>query len=79
MSKLDTEDPLHILEVDNKRVRMQQIERLAQTKSSRDSGKVKALLEKISKAASNGSWYSKMMEEPAVCPIAKLPHSLLFR
>jgi methylmalonyl-CoA mutase len=55
MSKLDTEDPLHILEVDNKRVRMQQIERLAQTKSSRDSGKVKALLEKISKAASNGS------------------------
>ena len=55
MSKLDTEDPLHILEVDNKRVRIQQIERLAQTKSSRDSGKVKALLEKISKAASNGS------------------------
>jgi methylmalonyl-CoA mutase len=55
MSKLDSEDPLHILEVDNKRVRMQQIERLAQTKSSRDQEQVKVILKKISKAASNGS------------------------
>jgi methylmalonyl-CoA mutase len=55
MSKLDTEDPLHILEVDNKRVRIQQIERLAQTKSSRDQEQVKVILKKISKAASNGS------------------------
>ena len=34
---------------------MQQIERLAQTKSSRDQEQVKVILKKISKAASNGS------------------------
>jgi methylmalonyl-CoA mutase len=53
--KLNDEDPLHILEVDNKRVRAQQIERLKQTKSGRDSEKVKAILEKISKVAASGS------------------------
>tara|TARA_B110000967_G_scaffold106491_1_gene109185 strand:- start:277 stop:2394 length:2118 start_codon:yes stop_codon:yes gene_type:complete len=52
--KIDNEDPLHILEVDNERVRAQQIERLTQTKSGRNSEKVKAVLEKISKAAAIG-------------------------
>ena len=53
--KLNDEDPLHILEVDNERVRAQQIERLKQTKSGRDSEKVKAILEKISKVAASGT------------------------
>ena len=52
--KIDDQDPLHILEVDNDRVRAQQIERLTQTKSGRNSEKVKAVLEKIYKAAATG-------------------------
>ena len=49
--QLKEEDPLHILEVDNKRVRQQQIDRLNDIKSKRDSRKVKTCLEKISNAA----------------------------
>ncbi|MDA9970257.1 methylmalonyl-CoA mutase [Flavobacteriaceae bacterium] len=53
--KLENEDALHILEVDNKLVRAQQLERLNHTKTQRDSGKVKEVLEKLTKAAANGS------------------------
>ena len=53
--KLKNEDALHILEVDNELVRTQQLERLSDTKAQRDSGKVKIVLEKLTKAAANGS------------------------
>ena len=46
---------MQILEVDNELVRSQQINRLATTKSNRNSKKVKEILEKISKAAGNGT------------------------
>ena len=53
--KLENEDTLHILEVDNELVRAQQLERLNHTKTQRDSEKVKLILEKLTKAADNGS------------------------
>ena len=53
--KLENEDALHILEVDNELGSGQQLERLNHTKSQRDSEKVKVILEKLTKAAANGS------------------------
>ncbi len=53
--KLENEDALHILEVDNELVRAQQLERLNHTKTQRNSEKVKLILEKLTKAAANGS------------------------
>ena len=53
--KLENEDALHILEVDNELVRAQQLERLNHTKIQRNSEKVKVVLEKLTKAAANGS------------------------
>ena len=53
--KLKTEDPLHILEVDNDLVRSQQIERLNHTKSTRDFKKIKEVLKKITKSATDGT------------------------
>jgi methylmalonyl-CoA mutase len=53
--KLENEDALHILEVDNELVRSQQLERLHHTKTQRDSKKVKLVLEKITKAAASGT------------------------
>jgi len=52
--RLEKEDPLHILDVDNQMVRKQQIERLQQIKASRDNDKVKASLAKLTDAAKNG-------------------------
>ncbi|MFN4026965.1 MAG: methylmalonyl-CoA mutase [Flavobacterium sp.] len=52
--RLDKEDPLHILDVDNQMVRQQQIERLNQIKATRDTAKVKASLAKITESAQNG-------------------------
>ena len=49
--RLEQEDPLHILEVDNETVRKQQIERLNAIKSSRNSEKVKLALQKLTEAA----------------------------
>ncbi len=49
--RLDKEDPLHILDVDNQMVRRQQIERLNQIKSTRDTAKVKECLDRITQAA----------------------------
>jgi methylmalonyl-CoA mutase len=45
--KLEQEDPLHILEVDNELVRFKQIERLEKIKKERDNDLVKKLLEKL--------------------------------
>ena len=52
--RLEKEDPLHILDVDNQMVRRQQLERLAEIKASRDSGKVKECLEKLTESAKTG-------------------------
>ncbi|MDY0089103.1 MAG: methylmalonyl-CoA mutase [Flavobacteriaceae bacterium] len=53
--RLEKEDPLHILEVDNQTVRKQQIERLNQIKATRDNAKVKECLEKITEVAKTGN------------------------
>ncbi len=52
--RLEKEDPLHILEVDNQTVRRQQIERLESIKASRDTDKVTACLQKLTDAARSG-------------------------
>jgi methylmalonyl-CoA mutase len=52
--KLSKEDKLDILEVDNVRVREQQIARLAQIRASRDGAKVHAALEALTTAARTG-------------------------
>ena len=53
--KLDYEDPLHILEVDNNIVRKQQIKRLEKLKSNRNNTQVISCLKKITYAAKNKS------------------------
>ncbi|QSB28238.1 methylmalonyl-CoA mutase [Flavobacterium sp. CLA17] len=52
--RLEKEDPLHILDVDNQMVRKQQIERLKEIKSSRDTEKVNQSLEKLILCAKTG-------------------------
>lgn len=52
--RLEKEDPLHILDVDNQMVRRQQIERLEKIKATRDNAKVKECLEKLTNAAMTG-------------------------
>ena len=49
--RLDKEDPLQILDVDNDMVRKQQIERLNQIKATRDNDKVKTCLAKLTDCA----------------------------
>ncbi len=51
--RLDKEDPLHILDVDNQMVRKQQIEQLQHIKATRDNDKVKACLAKLTDCAKN--------------------------
>lgn len=53
--RLEKEDPLHILDVDNQMVRKQQIERLEQIKATRDNAKVKECLAKLTDAAKNSN------------------------
>ena len=53
--RLEKEDPLHILDVDNQMVRKQQIEQLQQIKATRDNNKVKACLEKLTDCAKNAN------------------------
>ncbi len=53
--QLKKEDPLHVLEVDNELVRSQQIDRLHNIKSIRDTKKVEVILERLSKVAMDGS------------------------
>ncbi len=52
--RLEKEDPLEILEVDNTSVRRQQIERLQKLRTSRNNDEVKAALEAITEAARTG-------------------------
>ncbi len=52
--RLEKEDPIEILEVDNRAVREAQINRLKRIKSERDSGKVAAALEAITNCAETG-------------------------
>jgi methylmalonyl-CoA mutase len=52
--KLNKQDPVDILEVDNVKVRDGQIARLAQIRSTRDSAKVQAALVALSAAAQSG-------------------------
>lgn len=49
--RLEKEDPLHILDVDNQMVRKQQIERLEQIKATRDTAKVQECLAKLTSCA----------------------------
>ncbi|WP_179006053.1 methylmalonyl-CoA mutase [Winogradskyella forsetii] len=49
--RLEQEDPISTLEVDNQTVRLQQIERLEQIKASRDNDAVTKALSKLTKAA----------------------------
>lgn len=49
--RLEKEDPLHILDVDNNMVRKQQIERLDQIKATRDKAKVTECLNKLIECA----------------------------
>jgi methylmalonyl-CoA mutase len=52
--RLEKEDPLQILDVDNQKVRLSQIERLNSIKSTRDSEKVKNALLKLTQSAQSG-------------------------
>ena len=52
--RLKKEDPLQILDVDNQKVRLSQIERLERIKSERDSQKVTDSLLKLTKSAKTG-------------------------
>lgn len=52
--RLDQEDPIDILEVDNTAVRKQQIERLQQLKANRDNAAVKKALDAITECVKTG-------------------------
>lgn len=52
--RLEKEDPLHILDVDNQMVRLQQVEQLEKIKESRDSEKVADSLKKLTHCAKTG-------------------------
>lgn len=52
--RLEKEDPLHILDVDNQMVRKQQLELLAKIKAERNTEKVKAALAKLTECAKKG-------------------------
>jgi methylmalonyl-CoA mutase len=52
--RLDKEDPLHILDVDNQMVRKQQVEQLQRIKASRDTEKVKESLNQLTLCAQTG-------------------------
>ncbi|MEL1243277.1 methylmalonyl-CoA mutase [Flavobacterium sp. DGU11] len=52
--RLDKEDPLHILDVDNQMVRRQQLEQLATIKATRNTEKVKECLDNLTAAARSG-------------------------
>ena len=53
--RLDKEDPIEILDVDNTKVRLSQIERLNHLKANRDSRKVEEALNALTQAAADGS------------------------
>lgn len=53
--RLEKEDPLHILDVDNQMVRNQQLELLAKIKANRDAQKVATSLAKLTECAQTGN------------------------
>ncbi|WP_432358694.1 methylmalonyl-CoA mutase [Sporosarcina sp. UB5] len=53
--RLEKEEPIDILEIDNTVVRQKQIDRILQMKENRDEGEVKATLEAITEAARSGN------------------------
>lgn len=53
--RLEKEDPLHILEVDNQTVRKQQMERLEQIKATRNNNKVAECLAQLTECAKTGN------------------------
>lgn len=52
--RLEKEDPLHILDVDNQMVRRQQLEQLATIKATRNTEKVKECLDALTASAKSG-------------------------
>jgi len=52
--RLEKEDPLQILDVDNQMVRVQQVEQLEKIKATRDNDKVQDCLQKLTECAKNG-------------------------
>ncbi len=53
--RLEKEDPLHILDVDNQKVRKQQVERLGQIKQTRNNDKVSDCLQALKDCAQTGN------------------------
>ncbi|MEY4835873.1 MAG: Methylmalonyl-CoA mutase large subunit [Bacteroidota bacterium] len=53
--RLEKEDPLHILDVDNDMVRKQQVERLAEIKAKRDSAKAAKSIQDLTECAKTGN------------------------
>ncbi|WP_205729746.1 methylmalonyl-CoA mutase [Flavobacterium bernardetii] len=53
--RLDKEDPLHILDVDNDMVRKQQVARLEEIKANRDTEKAKKSIEALTECAKTGN------------------------
>lgn len=53
--RLEKEDPLHILDIDNELVRKEQLEKLSHLKATRDNEKVVILLEKLIECAKSGT------------------------
>ena len=53
--RLEKEDPLHILDVDNDMVRKQQVERLAEIKAKRDTAKSAKSIQDLTECAKTGS------------------------
>jgi len=63
--QLKKEDPMEILEVDNTKVRLSQIERLNKLKSERDEEKLKTSLEKLEGIAKSGK--GNLLEQAVEC------------
>ena len=53
--RLEKEDPLHILDVDNDMVRKQQVERLAEIKAKRDAAKAAKSIQDLTECAKTGN------------------------
>ena len=53
--KLEKEDPLEVLMIDNKEVRKSQVAKLEQLRATRDSKKVEECLQKITEIAQSGN------------------------
>jgi methylmalonyl-CoA mutase len=53
--RLEKEDPLHILDVDNDMVRRQQVERLAEIKAKRDAAKAAKSIQDLTECAKTGN------------------------